>query len=500
MSITGWRVHFTRRELARPREVTPFMREFGSLFAGLDGWLDERGVPEGQPFLLSPKGQYDVELNRYFAVWLASSPWNTQAATARDLRTFFDFLWFARDECSWRDATADDRAAYEWWRRRDEHGPRVEDGTWDREVSTVNQFYLWAIEQDLVRANPIRQRAAAAWSPWTSGAGRGAVRQVPAEASHTGSRCEVKWLPPASYRVWRNIGLCGFDAGELPRPSFRGRWAARNAAYADSMVRTGLRLCEQSALTVFELPEMPSAGSGVVNARAVLPHAIAKGSSGRAVYWPVSALRDVRDYMAWDRREMLDYGRSRGFYAPNRRSLLVEDPSRPVVRMAGRWLPVARLDVSERRRLLVATPEGGWEPAMVWLNQWGLPMTMSGWKQVFADANARCRTQGVGVRATPHMLRHSYAVITLELLWRGHLQALGEMNEQQRLTYQRVFGDPLNWVRIRLGHRSATTTAIYLHTLQELEMRTRLELVPEGAWEPAGFSDEGWLERSEVAA
>jgi hypothetical protein len=44
---------------------------------------------------------------------------------------------------------------------------------------------------------------------------------------------------------------------------------------------------------------------------------------------------------------------------------------------------------------------------MVWLNQWGLPMTMSGWKQVFADANARCRAQGVDVGATPHMLRHS---------------------------------------------------------------------------------------------
>ncbi|MFF5148022.1 hypothetical protein ACFY6U_51385 [Streptomyces sp. NPDC013157] len=98
MSITGWRVHFTRRELARPREVTPFIGSSASLFAGLDGWLDERGVPEGQPFLLSPKGEYDVELNRYFSVWLASSPWNTQAAHARDLRTFFDFLWFARDE------------------------------------------------------------------------------------------------------------------------------------------------------------------------------------------------------------------------------------------------------------------------------------------------------------------------------------------------------------------------------------------------------------------
>jgi hypothetical protein len=46
----------------------------------------------GQPFLISPTGEYDVALNRYFSVWQASSPWNTQAAHARDLRTYFDFL------------------------------------------------------------------------------------------------------------------------------------------------------------------------------------------------------------------------------------------------------------------------------------------------------------------------------------------------------------------------------------------------------------------------
>ncbi len=72
--------------------------------------------------------------------------------------------------------------------------------------------------------------------------------------------------------------------------------------------------------------------------------------------------------MEWDRTEMLDYGRSRGYYVPTRRSLLVDDPAVPRVRMGGRCVPVARLDDGERRRLLVATAEGEWQPAMVWLN------------------------------------------------------------------------------------------------------------------------------------
>jgi len=37
-------------------------------------------------------------------------------------------------------------------------------------------------------------------------------------------------------------------------------------------------------------------------------------------------------------------------------------------------------------------------------------------------------------------------------------------------------------VRRRLGHRSVVTTQIYLHALAELEMHTRMALVPDG-WE-----------------
>ena len=157
----------------------------------------------------------------------------------------------------------------------------------------------------------------------------------------------------------------------------------------------------------------------MVNARTVLPSSIAKGSSGRAVYIPVAVLRDVWEYVRWDRSEALAYGRARGFYEPTRRSLLIEDPARAAVRSGQRWIPVDRLDADERRRLLVLGPEG-WEPALLWLNRWGLPMSMAGWREVFRSANARCHRQGLGLRASPHMLRHSFAVITLELLWRGH--------------------------------------------------------------------------------
>jgi integrase len=142
----------------------------------------------------------------------------------------------------------------------------------------------------------------------------------------------------------------------------------------------------------------------------------------------------------------------------------------------------AQLDPDERRRLLVRTDEG-LEPAALWLTGHGTPASVSGWQQVFKDANIRCARHGIRVRCHPHALRHSFAVITLEQLWRGHLAALGEMNLDQRETYQMVFGDPLNWVRMRLGHRSVQTTQLYLHTLQELEMQTRMALVPD-SWEP----------------
>jgi integrase/recombinase XerD len=67
---------------------------------------------------------------------------------------------------------------------------------------------------------------------------------------------------------------------------------------------------------------------------------------------------------------------------------------------------------------------------------------------IFTQLSAR-----VGFAVTPHMLRHSYATY---LLW----------SLRKSTTFQ---GEPLLYVRDRMGHTNLTTTTIYLHLVNSLE-------------------------------
>src|SRR5699024_10895708 len=73
-----------------------------------------------------------------------------------------------------------------------------------------------------------------------------------------------------------------------------------------------------------------------------------------------------------------------------------------------------------------------------------------------------------------HMLRHTFAVLTLEQLQRGHIAALAQLTPAQRGQYTRVFGAPLDWVRRRLGHRSVTPPQIDLQALETLNTEPRM--------------------------
>jgi len=476
----GWTVHYTSRDVTRPGTVLPWLRD---LPGDLTPWLDGAGLPDGLPFLLSPRFEYDEVLNSYFhRPGLIDAPWNSNANRARALAGFLNFLHSARGGKSWRQASEADHLAFHQWRRRDPAGPRVAGDTWSQEVSHVNQFFEWAVQHKQVGAVPIPHRPR---RPAPRG-GRLSVRAegtVPATYAHDEGGERIEWLPPASYRLWRDVGLRGYGPDGLPSGRFKGRWAARNATFTDLMVRTGMRLSEQVSLTVFEMPTHPGLGG---YQRFWLPGAIAKYFSARWVYVPHSVVRELAAYAELDRAEVVADARSAGRYARWRRPLIIDDPARPhMVRAVGsierRAVNLRELGPAERRRLLVETADG-LEPAMFWLGEDGRPLAVSTWKSVFADANERCRAQGVALSCHAHLLRHSFAVVTLEQLQRGHIAALADLNPAQRGHYTRIFGDPLDWVRRRLGHRSVLTTSIYLHALQELEMATRMALVPD-TWE-----------------
>ncbi|MFE0023321.1 tyrosine-type recombinase/integrase [Amycolatopsis sp. NPDC059021] len=484
MIMNRWRVAVTPAEVPGLVDVRPgWVSDWSS-------WLRTAEVAPGMPFLVSPRFEYDVRLNGFFRsprMW-SSSP-RTQVGYARDLAAFLTFVWTARGVTRWDAVSDKDHLAYLYWRRHDPDGPLVAAATWNRELTGVNQFFRWAVWAGHVPTNPIPQQARRA-APVTAGwAGRSTLdEQRPATVARDTSAARVQWLPAASYRRWRDVGVRGFTAHGLPEPGFRGRWAGRNAVFCDLMIRTGLRLSEQAALTIVEVPRERD---GAAYQPFWLPEAIAKGGSARTVYVPGSVVSDLVAYRDCDRVEVIERARAEGRYARIRRPLVVEDPYCRTPRataVGGQRVKVASLTGEQRLRLLVETEEG-LEPAAWWLGEHGLPLSVARWKKMFEEANDRCRAVSVALAVHPHMLRHSFAVITLEQLQRGHLAALGGLSDEQRGHYVRVFGDPLDWVRRLLGHRSVVSTQIYLHTLAELEAQTRRALVPDDWTAPPALAD-----------
>lgn len=389
---------------------------------------------------------------------------------------FFNFLHQSRGVSDWRHTTEEDHRAYLVWRRHDPRGPGVAGSTWNREVSAQTRFFRWQVSRGRIGQNPVPQRTRR-HNPRFHGRTPGVTA---ATYSHDARRDTIQWLPAASYRVWRDVGLRGYSEDGLPNPAFRGRWASRNATFADLMVRTGLRLTEQVSLMSSEVPAIPDRGY----ARFWLPKAVAKAGSARWVYVPATVLREIAAYVEIDRHAIVDSARRRGRYDRLAGPVLDALSGRVTIALPDGLRSQTRLDLlspAQRLRTVVET-ELGVEPASLWLSELGTPMAAQSWKDVFRQANQRCHERGVRLRAHPHLLRHTFAVLTLEQLQRGHIDALSGLSPQQRTHYVRVFGDPLDWVRRALGHRSVTTTQVYLHALEELELETRLALIP-SEWE-----------------
>lgn len=440
---------------------------------GLGGWGDlaerERslGFRDRQAILVSPSGRVDARLSEFFR----RSRFSSRAAGTResyvlDYRLFFSFLW--RKGRDWDQASVDDLEDWEDWRLRGQGNERRIGGAkWVRELAALRLLYEWAADRGYVATSPVRLR--------TVRTREGTPVRVAELAPSDVRSSNVKWLTPRAFRLWRDVGLRGYDAAGRPDASWRGRNDGRDAAFADVVFSTGMRRREAGTLLVVELPD-------TTEVRRYYPGRIAAAvakHSDRYFYVSAAALKSVELYQMTTRDAAVRAARAEGRYETLGVRWIVEGVNR---RGELSWVDkngerstasLNALDDRDRVNLFVRG-EDGLEPLALWLTETGMPMRYRCWSKVFERANDRCCALGLEVFASPHMLRHSMALRMLVSLNYALDRRLG-LTPAERRHYETLYGNVWSMVKDLLGHRSEETTrVIYLEPVRGLQLESLL--------------------------
>jgi len=431
------------------------------------------GLLPGQPFLLRPDGEPDVDVLAFFTspnFKLLSE--QTRLSYAKDLRLFLSFL--ESQSKTWRASTEADLLDFEHWRRRDPANPhRVSGAKFSRELAACKKFFDWQRRQGTLDAAPVGAHPDSRQQP-----------DRPSLRARDARTTRVKWLTPRAFHQWRDVGLGGHRLDGSIDPSWRGRNDGRNLAFADLLWSSGLRLREAGTLLLCELPEYDANARYL---RATVGDAVAKGR-GRDFWMSSDARRGLEAYVVSTRAAAVSRARREGRYEDVRDPLLVvgRDWSRLQVRDSSvdqvRTVTLGQFDARDRARLFIEGA-GGPEPAMLFLGESGLPMRNESWEAVFAGASRRCARLGVPVSCYPHMLRHSFALRMLITLLHAFDRRMG-LTPEERRDYRMLFGDPWTLVQTLLGHTNPQTTRdIYLEPVSGLHLDLFLNA------EQAGDSD-----------
>lgn len=438
--------------------------------AGWESWGLERQplIPEGMPVLIDEDLSFEddgvprptVAANR----WLRELPLNgarsqrTWKNYAQALRCWLEFL--ARigvDPLGERQPLRDALSAFSEYRFAGPLEARWDEGTWDQNINTVARFYAWADDEDLCASVPFTYQMVRRYTE----AGVQLARRNTATVRRAKPHVTMKYLESDFLELFVRA-LAGLRPDGEP-DSFRGRHLGRNAAMGALVPSSGLRAQEFTHLLTYELPTLP-ARSSAVPVRFPLAAQITKGKKPRETWASYDALADVHQYIELD-RAMLTEGRQ---YRPDPRlgePLAITEPDWEGGRVNGRRVSWRKLTLNERLRLV--TPEG--TPAIIAVQSDGTPFT--DWATVFRRTSQRIRQDFEPRFPTvgPHVLRHTFAMATLEKLVKGHYQRaaalVADAGEDAALSLYLTKADPLMVLRDLLGHSSVTTTEIYIQRL-----------------------------------
>jgi len=334
-------------------------------------------------------------------------------------------------------------------------------------VAALDKWVRWALYEGLLQREPFRYVDKQVMTSQ-------GLRQIRANAELESDRQArpVRFVSYEDYLLWRNVGLRGELPDGTPDPTWRGRHAERNAAFADLLISTGMRLGEAASLLVCEMPpQSGDRGLGGVH----LSAAVTKRNKPRTVFMTRRTCRAVHHYIEIERDAVVQRQLSVGGYAAAADVVTVRGAGRLALTLAdgqGSW-PLSKIDPQQREQLRRQDPAGRpGEPLWLWLGRDGLPLRPATWQSAFWRANERCARFDISVAVHPHTLRHSYAVHMLGLLLRETVRALGGRQDGQltRAEVKRLLiGNPMRKLQLLLGHSQESTVYAYLDVLDEAQ-------------------------------
>jgi integrase len=382
-----------------------------------------------------------------------------------DTLDLVDFLEELDPPADLLSATEEDLIAYREDRTEHQDEP-ISAGTWQRRRALINNFYDWAVEEaKLLDKRPYYRRKN----------GRDVL------AWGDTSELDVRHLTYEQWRFLKQVGLRGLLPDGRADRTFRTSAPLRNSAAGELAVTTGMRLREFSTLLDIEVGEPRRDGLP----RPVVLQATAKYSLKRTVEIQHETMRELdlyrRTERAWTVRKA-----AKTLHRRRDELFVVDDIDLRRMKVSGvlhgrrRTFTVSAM-TAEMRRLAVFEGDHGLEPMALFVGRGGRMLSKQRWNQVFDAAHARCQRiceeEGLPLEMPDqlriHDLRHTFAVIMLEVLTKMILATIAERIAEgghDAFLAEHANLNALLIVQRLLGHLHASSTMRYLRYIRRTNL------------------------------